>query len=157
RRPAGHRRRARRRQRCSDRAGPACAAAISFLAIVRRRGLDDDTELLAGVVSLLGDELVGADGPPVADDTPASPLAPGILLPRRVVRIDHALADVVHGLIARDLPPAAGHVVQPPGVRLPGLDLQRRLEAVGPAAVLALVLLGKRWVGRPHAGGVFPL
>src|SRR5437016_2693181 len=51
--------------------------------------LDDHAELLPRVVCFFRDELVRGDRPPVADDAPPGPLAPSILLARRVMRVGH--------------------------------------------------------------------
>src|SRR5262245_60817696 len=77
--------------------------------------LDEDAELLARVASLLGDELEGPHRPPVLDDPPPRPLTAVGLLARLVVRVLDGLADVIRRLVACDLPPATGHVVQSPG------------------------------------------
>src|ERR1051326_2198649 len=137
----------------NERRAPDYGPVLSLLSF----DLDDHAKLLAGVVGFLGDELVRPDRPASADDAAAAALAAGVLLARRVVRIDDAFADVIRGLVAGDLPPAARHVVEPPGVRTLGLDRERRLEALGAAAVLVLVLLGERWVGCANARSVFPL
>src|SRR5262249_7847165 len=88
-----------------------------------RVGLHKHAEFLARVVGFLGDELAQPDGPLVLDKATAAALGPGVLKRGRVVRVLLTVPDVVHALVSRDLPPATRHVVQPPGVGLPGPDL----------------------------------
>src|SRR5262245_1181727 len=57
---------------------PSVRCAGLFLRVLRF-DLDDHAEFLARVVCLLGDELVGSDRPPVADNPSPRSLAPGIL------------------------------------------------------------------------------
>src|SRR5262249_58743507 len=127
---------------------PSWSRASTSLLLCRRVCLHKHAEFLARVVWFLGDELAQADGPPGLDEAPAAALGPGVLGRGRVARVLLTVPDVVHALVGRDLPPAAGHVVQSPGVGLARLDLQRRLEPRGPGAVLVPVLLREPRVGR---------